>query len=129
MTYIVNQDRDQVIHTTAAGALFTRPAYYRNRLFKKQSLAGINLMYGNPDKPRSKSNAVLGTFDSLAECIAEIDRYQNCKEDSFWVSGYCNYMGPDNLNELLLSLREEIDATKHLPTLNDDMEVICGEPD
>lgn len=128
MTYIVNQDRDQVINTTATGEIFTRPAYYRKGLFNRV-LAGFNLMYGDPEKPQGKSNALLGTFDSQKECIEEMERYQNCKEDSFWVSGYCNYMGPDNYNELLLSLREEIAATKHLPTLVDDMEVICGEPD
>jgi hypothetical protein len=75
---VINQDRDQ-IHNFTNQNLLTAPAYSKNGI-----LIGFNLFLG--------SN-LLGTFDTVADSLLEIDSIVSCEHPEYYVSGYFPFGG------------------------------------
>lgn len=138
LRYIVNQDRDGIIENIKTADLFTKPV-----IGPSGKLYGFNLMYGNPSKPDSRKNILLGTFDSVDAAISEIKNIESCEDDYYMIVGHCHALGADDVSQILLSIATtiayDIEAIKNIKlelqsayeeaALMNDMEVICGEPD
>ena len=109
LKYIINQDRDGIVELVKTAELFTRPVFG-----PKGNLWGFNLMYGNPDKPESKNNIILGTFDSIGEAVSEIKTIGDCEDDYYMIVGHCNGGEPNGMLDIFLAIGDEIDAIKKI---------------
>ena len=84
--FIISQDRDIMIQR--AGDLYSEAV-----ISDSGELWGYNLMH---------QGFMLGTFDTYGEIIAEILRIEQCTDDVYYVSGYCNEGDPDSVLEAIL---------------------------
>lgn len=75
-TVIIGQDRMKLIGYSVTDSLYSVP------IVKDGTLYGFNLKL---------HNEVLGTFDSVKECVKEITNIVNCECEYYCVLGYSDW--------------------------------------
>lgn len=71
--WVINQDRDIVVKLEDISQLRSQVVYYKERII------AFNLLY---------ELELLGTFDTVVDCMKEVNSIINSKEEFYIVSGY-----------------------------------------
>jgi len=89
---IVNKDRDKAIEFSGKESNLYSQAKWHNGI-----CLGINLYY---------KNFMLGTFDTVKECMEEISKIMSCTDDFYYISGFSNYDGWEDWHTLCALMAE-----------------------
>lgn len=73
LKWLINQDRDAIIKLEDISELRSQVVYYNDKII------AFNLMYGLE---------LLGTFDTVVDCLKEVNSVINSKEEFYIVNGY-----------------------------------------
>lgn len=74
--WVINQDRDEILELEDVRDLYVLPVRIHNKIM------GFNLYL---------TEILLGTFDTLAEALIELNSLLNTKEEFYVVTGYNSY--------------------------------------